>query len=135
MSQKTFINIIYILSLFIIMRYTLYPTFGRGVQPNVIPFAKIIDILQTKTLPQIIINILGNIALFIPLGFTLPLRFPERNTTRQVVLLGMVFSLTVECIQTMLPGRMPDIDDIMLNTFGAFLGYQLYTYMRKQVGG
>ncbi len=49
--------------------------------------------------------------------------------------MGMVFSLTVECIQTMLPGRMPDIDDIMLNTFGAFLGYQLYTYMRKQVGG
>ncbi|MFQ3544372.1 VanZ family protein [Halobacillus rhizosphaerae] len=135
MSQKTFINIIYSLSLLFIMRFTIYPTAGGEVKPNIIPFAEIMYILLHYPFQSIIINILGNIALFVPLGFTLPLRFPIRNTTRQVVLMGMVFSLTVECIQTMLPGRMPDIDDIMLNTFGAFLGYQLYTYMRKQVGG
>ena len=75
-----------------------------------------------------IISLLGNIVLFIPYGFLLPSLYKIKG--KYVVLLGLSLSLFIELFQLFLP-RWTDIDDIILNTFGTFIGYLLYKYCVK----
>lgn len=75
-----------------------------------------------------IISLLGNIILFIPYGFLLPSLYKIKG--KCVVLLGLSLSLFIELFQLFLP-RWTDIDDIILNTFGTFIGYLLYKYCVK----
>ncbi len=66
-----------------------------------------------------------NIALLVPLGFLLPLLWPEWNKPIGVLLFGVAFSLLIEASQ-LLNIRFTDIDDVLLNTLGAVLGLLLY---------
>lgn len=75
-----------------------------------------------------IISLLGNIVLFIPYGFLLPSLYKIKG--KYVVLLGLSLSLFIELFQLFLP-RWTDIDDIILNTFGTFIGFLLYKYCVK----
>jgi hypothetical protein len=76
------------------------------------------------------INFLGNIILFIPIGFLLPLLFSKMEFFIFPILTGLCISLFIEIIQ--LPqSRSSDVDDLWLNTLGAFLGYLCYFFIRK----
>ncbi|MEA4939099.1 MAG: VanZ family protein [Christensenella sp.] len=66
-----------------------------------------------------------NIALFLPLGFLLPLLWPAWNKPIGVLLFGVAFSLLIEASQ-LLNIRFTDIDDVLLNSLGAVLGLLLY---------
>jgi glycopeptide antibiotics resistance protein len=68
-------------------------------------------------------QLLGNIALFAPLGFLLP--FTVRPCPRVWVVLAIAAALSVliETTQALLPGHSTDVDDVILNTAGAALGY------------
>jgi len=61
----------------------------------------------------------GNVLLFVPLGFTLTL---ARWRRREVVLAGFALSLWIECAQMFIPGRDPNVGDIVWNTTGAAAG-------------
>jgi glycopeptide antibiotics resistance protein len=75
-------------------------------------------------------NTLGNIALFVPLGILLPLVGKRFHSLRRVLLLASCMSLTIEMIQFVLRfvgnPRAVDIDDVLLNTLGAGLGFVVY---------
>lgn len=68
-----------------------------------------------------LINILGNIVIFVPLGvyFTL---FNRRKT----VLWIFLFSVIVEIIQYVFKIGIGDIDDVILNVLGGVIGIGLY---------
>ena len=66
-----------------------------------------------------------NVVLFLPLGFLLPLLWPEWNRPIPVLLFGAAFSLLIEASQ-LLNIRNTDVDDLLLNTLGAVLGLLLY---------
>jgi glycopeptide antibiotics resistance protein len=66
-----------------------------------------------------LLNLLGNIAMFVPIGFLAVLGL--RTGVVSATLLGFVFSGVVESVQYAL-GRVADVDDILLNTTGALLG-------------
>ena len=80
-------------------------------------------------------NTLGNIALFLPFGFLLPLLFKSCGSLRRVMLVGFCLSLSIETIQffSRFIGslRAVDIDDVLLNTLGACLGFVIY----RAIGG
>ena len=65
-----------------------------------------------------------NVVLFLPLGFLLPLLWPEWNRMIPALLFGAAFSLLIETSQ-LLNIRFTDIDDFLLNTLGAVLGLLL----------
>ncbi|WP_353946825.1 VanZ family protein [Streptomyces sp. HUAS MG91] len=66
----------------------------------------------------------GNIVLGVPFGFLLPVLFPRTRGLVRVVLMTALVMLTVETAQGLLvTGRAFDIDDVILNSAGAFLGY------------
>lgn len=97
--------------------------YGLGadaLQYNVVPFsAAAIDIE----------GYLLNIVLFLPLGFLLPLIWPENDRLGRVLLFGAALSLVIELSQ-LLNIRSTDIDDLLLNTLGALLGFLLFRLYR-----
>ena len=82
--------------------------------------------------PYFWINVIGNLVLFIPFGFFLPLLSNSFSFTR-TIFYAFLFSTTIEITQLILP-RGSDIDDVWLNCLGAIIGWLSYRfiYMRKQ---
>lgn len=69
-------------------------------------------------------NLIGNMLLFVPFSFLL-LYKNSRYTPIYVIVLAFVVSFGIECIQYFLILGITDIDDVLLNTIGACLGYGL----------
>ena len=68
-------------------------------------------------------NLLGNVVGFLPLGFILPVIFANMRNVGSIFCMGFLFSLSVETIQLVTKVGCFDVDDLMLNTLGAVLGY------------
>ncbi|MFM9457156.1 VanZ family protein [Streptomyces europaeiscabiei] len=68
----------------------------------------------------------GNIVLGIPFGVLLPVLVPRARGLLRVAALTALVMLLVELVQgALITGRAFDIDDVLLNTSGALLGYLL----------
>ena len=70
------------------------------------------------------INFIGNICLFVPIGFCVPLLW-NKSSLPKTLLVGFLISLFIELCQ-LLQARGTDIDDLWINTLGAMIGYLLY---------
>lgn len=96
---------------------------------NFIPFETIfryINYSQYFNWDTIIINLLGNLLIFTPMGFLLPLLSKRFRKAGVILCLGFFASLSVETIQFIFTVGSADIDDLILNTIGAWLGYLAY---------
>lgn len=71
-----------------------------------------------------------NIILFLPLGIFLPILYDKYNSISRVLLLGFLFSLSIEIIQ-MFNFGITDINDLITNTVVAGLGYGVYKFINK----
>ena len=71
-------------------------------------------------------NVIGNILLFKPLGFCIPLFFNKKNKLSKVILYGFTASLIIEVLQLFTPYNITDIDDIIFNTFGTVIGFIIF---------
>lgn len=79
-----------------------------------------------------------NIIMFMPLGFLLPLIWKRFRNFISILCTGLSFSLAIEICQ-LFNHRTTDIDDLMMNTLGAILGYfiwicidNLFNYISKK---
>ena len=82
-------------------------------------------IIFNKMLPQSLFSHLpGTLAL--PFGFILPVIFRRMNSGFLICVSGFILSLTVEVIQLVTKVGCFDVDDMILNTLGATLGYVLF---------
>jgi glycopeptide antibiotics resistance protein len=69
----------------------------------------------------------ANVALFLPLGFLLPLLAPWFDRWWRTVGAGFALSAVIELSQVAFPGiRRPDVNDVLMNTLGAAIGYGVY---------
>lgn len=75
-------------------------------------------------------NLLGNVVLFIPLGWFLPALFPALRSFPMTVLSVLVSVSCVEILQVVFTVGICDVDDLLLNLLGAFIGYGLYRLYR-----
>lgn len=71
----------------------------------------------------------GNIILFLPLGFFPALLWRHPRWWKSM-LCGLCPSLFIEVVQFFI-GRSSDINDILLNTLGALIGYWLFLLLRR----
>ena len=71
-------------------------------------------------------NLAGNVLAFVPFGAILPVISRRMRGFFRVMLLGFSFSLLVECTQLVTRVGTFDVDDLMLNTLGAVLGYLFF---------
>ena len=67
-------------------------------------------------------NIFGNILILIPFSMLLPFVFGHRMPLVAIVLIAALFSALVEIVQFVSGLGEMDIDDVLLNLFGGFIG-------------
>ena len=72
------------------------------------------------------LNLLGNVIGFLPFGFFLPVISRKLHNIFLVTAFGCVVSTCVEYTQYILRDGCCDVDDVILNTLGAFLGYIIF---------
>lgn len=111
---------------------SLGPAGPGGRNYNLIPFRSIyrISVFSQNWLDPVKI-LIGNILLFFPLGFFLPVVCKKMTSFRPIVMCGFFFSLVIEVTQFSFTYRVADIDDLLLNTFGAFCGAAVYFFIVK----
>ena len=126
----------------VVVRFTFCP-FGKvdgKIQPlqfdaekifplwlNFKPFVYWFDYPSMK---DALLNLVGNSAMFVPLGIVWPGVFKKLNTHWKVIAAGVGVSLTIEILQLPFFGRATDIDDLILNTLGFLLGYGIYLLVK-----
>lgn len=90
---------------------------------NYIPFSMTIDS----------VGYIQNILLFIPFGMLCPL-FAKKSYGIIYVITGFLFSFLIECSQ-LLNNRSSDVDDLIMNTLGAIIGYIIYKLILERFIG
>lgn len=106
---------------------------NRGYQYNLAPFKEISRYFRYyNTIGPLLflINIIGNVAAFLPFGFFLPIISRRSKKWYNTVMLGLGFSLTLETLQLIFKVGSFDVDDMLLNTLGAALGYLTYRFIQ-----
>ena len=71
-----------------------------------------------------------NTLLFMPLGFLVPLLWRREQMVEKTVSIGFLFSLFIEAAQ-LFSFRATDIDDLLMNTMGTWLGYLLFLAINR----
>ena len=136
--REVFINLFFIYFLMLV-NLTLFKygelilDFDIRLYINYIPFVETIKMFTNEfsDIHIALYNVIGNILLFIPLGFCIPLFFSNKNKLSKVILYGFTASLTIEVLQIFTPFNTTDIDDIIFNTFGAILGFIIFNISYK----
>ena len=82
---------------------------------------------------ELLLNVIGNTAMFIPSGIVLPIIYKRLNSFLKVIGVGALISLCIEILQLPFFERTSDIDDLLLNTLGAGIGYLIYTLVHKLI--
>ena len=130
------------INLAVIIRFTFFPMscVNGSVQPliydastafpfrvNLIPFMNLFDYDSRRDL---LLNVIGNTAMFIPSGIFLPIIYKKLNSFWKVVSAGALISLCIEFIQLPFSVRASDVDDLILNVLGVAIGYGIYSAVK-----
>jgi glycopeptide antibiotics resistance protein len=94
---------------------------------NLVPARTVVEIV--RDFPALVVQqLVGNVVLFVPLGFLLPLLDPRCRRFATTAAVALSASVGIELVQLVLlvalgARRSVDVDDVILNVTGAGLGY------------
>lgn len=144
--KKIIISCIFIVYLTAVAVITLFPIlidekveyFGNSTWYNIIPFKTITQTLQYGITTTAIVQIFGNILMSVPFGVFVML-FLRNPKWLKMLLFALLLTVGIELSQ-MIIGlainnmyRTVDIDDIILNVIGTYLGYGIYKIIPLKV--
>lgn len=123
----------------IILPYTIFLLylmfFGMGrfqYEDNIIRIKPIVStiwfIQDTIRWTDIIKIVVGNVVMFLPFGF-LGLVFPKLKDLRSLVFAFISAITIVEALQYFTRMGIFEVDDIILNTFGVYLGWIMFRFI------
>ena len=121
-KREALLLLMYI-NLAIIIRFSFFPRdFVNGhIQP----------LIFDDSVRDVIWNVVGNTAMFIPTGIILPIIYRKMDHFGKVIAAGAFISLCIELMQLPFATRVTDIDDLILNTLGVMIGYGIYSLVKK----
>ena len=129
------IGIIYVLALAYVLflrsigaDYAWTYTEYLAAMSNFIPLKSIYVFLTTPVISSAIIkrfllNFVGNIALFIPWGFLLPIHIEKTRKFMNFALTSLATIVLIEAVQIFSMLGSFDVEDILLNMLGASIGF------------
>ena len=105
---------------------------------NLVPFATVWEFVKgvftgDVSFKAFAVNIFGNIAVFAPFGFFLPMLFKRQRKLLTFVCAVALAVLCIEVMQFLLLTGSPDIDDLLLNLFGGWTGYVITRAVFKKM--
>ena len=98
---------------------------------NLKPFTTIKPYLKHFDQTYASTNILANLLLFVPVGFLIPIAYPERKKFFKTMSLCLITTVVIEIFQYITCLGFCDIDDILLNMLGSVIGFIAYKCTRK----
>ncbi|OIB02445.1 antibiotic resistance protein VanZ [Paenibacillus sp. LC231] len=134
-SHVKMIALILLIGYTMLLTYWMIWGFGRTTQPeisyNLVPFTTMASYFPIRSLSSLI-NIVGNIAVFVPFGVLIPLAFQIRFRKMLAYFLTGLFVL--EMTQLISRRGSLDVDDFILNSIGFTMGYGLIGVIMKSRG-
>ena len=139
---KLFLKIVLAIAYIVVLYYLLFAaeSLGRGgtsTDYNLVPFREIyryIHHIDSLGIFAVAANIMGNVLLFVPLGYFLPSFFArERLRPHFTIPICMCISIAVEISQFMTHTGSLDVDDVILNTVGGIIGYLIYAFLHPDI--
>ena len=122
------IFIYYVILLFNMVVFARYTSIDSY---NLVPFKSIIDIFKNGTIYEIIINIFGNLLIFMPLEyFFIELFKIKRFSINFILSFGII--LLIELFQYIFKVGVFDVDDLIICTLGMMLFYVFYIGIKKR---
>ena len=99
---------------------------------NLIPFYEIQRFIKYRnvvSMDAFILNICGNLLVFAPLGFLIPVWHPKKVHWYSILIDSFLFSLCIEILQFYLRVGVFDVDDLIMNTSGGMIGWFFYYFV------
>lgn len=116
----------YILSVFAAVGFPSFWYFVVDFGMNLIPFAWLVHFSTGYMM-----NMILNVVLFLPFGLLLPMLGERWKSLKTVTLTGFLFSFFIEIMQ-FFSFRTTDVDDLIMNTFGAAAGFGIWKLLSKK---
>jgi len=107
-----------------------HPLPGQVVDDNLVPFHTLAIYWRNLGSEFWMRNLLGNLALLLPLGLLGPIALPVLDRWWRIALVALLYSVAIELIQLAVPDRSADIDDVIVNVAGALLGFTAFHLVR-----
>lgn len=122
--------IITIIPYTVLLLYFMFLGFGRTpFSYNIVRLTPIVStyyfVKETSHWYNIFINIVGNVVMFAPFGF-LGWIFPKFNEFKSLIITFLTVLIIVEALQYFTRLGVFDVDDILLNSMGVWLGFRLW---------
>ena len=111
--------------------WTYHTVLNKVHTANIVPLHTIKMYIRMLPKPIAIINLVGNVVCFVPLGFLPPFLFQRRTRIPRTIIFGFFITLFIETTQLLTGIGEFDVDDILLNAIGVILGRLLYTLFIK----
>ena len=102
-----------------------------SVFPLRINLKPLVHLFDYESVRDIVWNVAGNAAMFIPTGIVLPIVYRKLDSFGKAIAAGALISLCIEILQLPFASRASDIDDLILNTIGVAVGYGIYVAVKR----
>lgn len=122
--------VVFIYYVILIFNMGFFARYSSVESYNLIPFKSIIEIFNNSSTYSIIINILGNLLVFMPLEYFIIELFKVNKLLINFVL-SFTIILLLELAQFIFKVGVFDIDDLILCTFGMMMFYIVYNNIKK----
>ena len=126
--SQIIIFVYYIILLFNMVIFARYSSINSY---NLIPFKSIIDVINNGNIYSIIINIFGNLLVFMPLEYFIIELFKVKKFKFNFAL-SVAIILLIELFQFVFKVGVLDIDDLIICTLGMMLFYVCYNLLIKR---
>ena len=135
-KKKVWVPINFALLSFGIVLVLFITLFTRNAQQSQqIEFIPFSILEQARVYPDVYNQMILNVLLFLPFGLSLPFCLEKRikHPILITTCLAVVLSVSVEFLQYVLRCGYSEVDDVILNTLGAFLGTLSYLISRAVI--
>ena len=105
------------------MHIIFYDWHGRF---SLVPLSSSIDMIRYSTIRTVVKNLGGNVLLFVPVGFLLPVLFERLRRVWSLAWRAAVLSVLIEIVQIPTQAHSTDVDDVIFNVVGALIGFALF---------
>lgn len=145
--ERIFVMHIFLFYISCVIAFTLLPLFdfirdNSEFSINLIPFRTLIDFFKygnynLESFKLLLLNLLGNIAIFIPMGTFACMLNPKLANFKCISIVGFFSSIIIELFQLLemqlqiVGYRASDIDDLIMNIIGCIAGFFIFRIISK----
>jgi glycopeptide antibiotics resistance protein/transcriptional regulator with XRE-family HTH domain len=122
-------SIVFVYYVILLFNMVIFARYNNINTYNLIPFKSIIDIINSENIYLIIINIFGNLLVFMPLEYFIIELFKVKKIQINFIL-SFTIILLIELFQFIFKVGVLDIDDLILCTFGMMIFYLIYRKLK-----